>query len=339
MADRILPEICLFPTYCFYQGGLKCRIRGWVYCSKSGSGRRRQFLLGMGRSLVGLMGKSTAENAKTYDERAAPFVVKVVKNHEMIVSVGQANAKPSWHLPKQEHDPLLTTMVKTDHNGLFELLLDLSSLEFKEHVQIGVAAQDYPDSLETIVAPIIPRTGLSVISDVDDTIKDSSVYQGKYMAVMEALTGDLKQVPGMAPVYKQLEEKQLHFHYVSASPFQLIEILKSFMEKFEFPSGSLSLRVSSVEKSPQYKNQVITRLLQDFPEHKFVLVGDCGENDIEIYEKLRTENPGSIDHVFIRYIDALDKNLLLERAKTVSPDFDSFHLFADPKEILTSLDA
>jgi phosphatidate phosphatase APP1 len=36
-----------------------------------------------------------------------------------------------------------------------------------------------------------------------------------------------------------------------------------------------------------YKHETILEIIKKFPERKFVLVGDSGEKDIEIYEKVR----------------------------------------------------
>src|SRR5690606_35234726 len=103
-------------------------------------------------------------------------------------------------------------------------------------------------------------------------------------------------VDGMAHFYKELEKKAGAFvHYVSGSPWQLGPPLAEFLDKGGFPHGTLHLREfrlkdSSVQKffgDPlAYKRETITEIFKDFPERKFVLVGDSGERDPEVYGEI-----------------------------------------------------
>ena len=66
----------------------------------------------------------------------------------------------------------------------------------------------------------------------------------------------------------------------------------------------------------KYKLSVIEPLLKQFPRRKFILIGDSGERDPEIYGELARKYPNQIERIYIhdvtgepaiapRYADAL----------------------------------
>jgi len=67
---------------------------------------------------------------------------------------------------------------------------------------------------------LIDRTGLSVISDIDDTIKISEVADRKALLRNTFLRG-FEAVAGMPKLYRSWAKAGARFHYVSASPWQL----------------------------------------------------------------------------------------------------------------------
>jgi phosphatidate phosphatase APP1 len=120
-------------------------------------------------------------------------------------------------------------------------------------------------------------------------------------------------------------------HYVSSGPFQLYSVVDLFLKKFKFPVGSLVLRDTSKQKSMDYKHQTILKILSDFPGRKFYLVGDSGEKDIEIYEKIRTECPDQILKVFIRDVG---NGQLVENLHKRANSHEEWSLFQDPEDII-----
>lgn len=62
--------------------------------------------------------------------------------------------------------------------------------------------------------------GISVISDIDDTVKISNVLS-KRLLLKHTFYSYFKPVEGMNELYQKWSEQQCQFHYVSASPWQL----------------------------------------------------------------------------------------------------------------------
>ena len=141
---------------------------------------------------------------------------------------------------------------------------------------------------------LIGPRGFSVISDIDDTIKITEVGDRRALLANTFLR-EFREVPGMAALYRRWAKEGVFFHYVSASPWQLYAPLAAFLEAACYPSGSVHLKgfrwadtslldlFSSAEKT---KRQAIEPILALFPHRRFILVGDSGERDPEIYAAL-----------------------------------------------------
>ncbi|KAI8873303.1 hypothetical protein GQ42DRAFT_152863 [Ramicandelaber brevisporus] len=176
----------------------------------------------------------------------------------------------------------------------------------------GHAIPDVYQSLVDIKAAasvvLIPPTGISVITDIDDTIKITGIADGKIIAAQKSMTALQEAVAGMANRYiKWYEEDSAAFHYVSAGHRGLYTaLLADFLRDNGFPPGSVHLQEGSVingamgERSKGYKIQVITRILEDFPQRHFILVGDNGQKDMEVYEEIYRKYPHQVKKILIR---------------------------------------
>ncbi|MDR2173821.1 MAG: App1 family protein [Burkholderiales bacterium] len=163
---------------------------------------------------------------------------------------------------------------------------------------------------------VIPAKGVSVVSDIDDTIKISNVLDKKNL-VRNTFLEPFKAVPGMAEWYQHIAqtEENVFFHYLSASPVQLHPALSGFIEEAQFPSGMLHLRESTSWRTliggkndtVKHKKDVLTHLLTTYPHRQFVLVGDSGEHDPEIYAEIARSHPEQIIAIHIRDVTNEDR--------------------------------
>lgn len=159
-----------------------------------------------------------------------------------------------------------------------------------------------------------PR-GVSVISDIDDTVKKSNISSGAREIFRNTFIrelGDLT-VDGVQDWYTDMHKLGAHFHYCSNSPWQLFPVLSSFFKLGGLPPGSLHLKQYTgmlqgiFEPVAERKKSSLTKLLRDFPERKFLLVGDSGEADLEVYTELAVANPGRVLAIFIRDVTTPDR--------------------------------
>jgi len=159
----------------------------------------------------------------------------------------------------------------------------------------------------------LDETGFSVVSDFDDTIKITEV-QNRHAMLRNTFLREFVPVPGMAEFYQALaRSNHAQFHYVSASPWQLYEPLSDFVNVHGFPRGTFALKefrwknrtFLSLSSSPEkYKPGVIEPLLKRFPQRRFILIGDSGERDPEIYAALARKFPRQIIRIYIRDVSA-----------------------------------
>src|SRR3972149_10512861 len=90
---------------------------------------------------------------------------------------------------------------------------------------------------------LLERKGISVISDIDDTIKVSEVTNpDSKIFLRNTFINEYQAVEDMANLYRQWENAGMQFHYVSANPWQLYDTINKFMESAGFPKGSMRLR-------------------------------------------------------------------------------------------------
>lgn len=171
--------------------------------------------------------------------------------------------------------------------------------------------------------------GLSVVSDIDDTIKDSQVLNRDELLTNTFLR-PFRAVSGMAALYRSAARRGVVFHYVSGSPWQLYKPLGEFVEEHAFPVGSIHLRkfdlsassLAALSSAPEEtKFTAIRPLLKAFPGRRFVLIGDSGERDPEIYGQLAREHRGQIAGIFIRRVDEAnnDPNRFLTAFEGLDP--------------------
>jgi len=160
---------------------------------------------------------------------------------------------------------------------------------------------------------LIPQTGLSIISDIDDTIKDSNVLDKKEL-IKNTFVEPYKTTEGFPEYYKMLHQQGVYFHYISASPWQLYPSIKSFM-KVNYPKGSFSLRnfrlkdssfIKFLQSSAKYKITQIRNIIKRYPKHQFILIGDSGEHDPEVYAEIYQQFPDNIKSIQIRAVNGSD---------------------------------
>ncbi len=215
----------------------------------------------------------------------------------------------------------LEVMTRTDAEGFFELRFELS-----EPLPGGTAWQQV--ELE-LISPRVQRQGtvgatglvlvprdakFGVISDLDDTVVRSSATSFLKMARMVLLENAHTRLPfdGVAEFYSALQngpdvgEKAWNpIFYVSSSPWNLYDVLEDFLDFHGVPAGPMFLKdwsPTSVWSHRRHKLEAIRGLLDTYPELPFVLIGDSGQSDPEIYRDIVREYPGRIEAIYIRDI-------------------------------------
>jgi phosphatidate phosphatase APP1 len=175
-----------------------------------------------------------------------------------------------------------------------------------------------------------PRVAFGVISDIDDTIVHTGAQRALAMTVRTFTGSELTRtaMPGAPELYRALArgdagdagDADNPVFYVSSSPWNLYGFLRSFLEHRGFPLGPLFLRdllgTGEHRTHATGKLTAIEEILGAHPDLRFVLLGDSGQHDPEIYAEAVRRYPGRILAVYIREVrlDPLDGRVETVRA-------------------------
>lgn len=323
--------ILFYPTYGKYKSNstVQVNVHGKIFEREEDSILRSGFVKILKQSIE----INNDEEEKMFKKRVHYFLVDNQRWKSIRIKIGNKEFK----LPT------------TKANGHF---IDNYTLDInKDNIQIENNSIDYQAKLPTDdkrqfngKVYIIPDQGVSLITDIDDTIKLSDVRNKKTL-MRKSFVLPFEAVKGMSNLYSNLHSKGVVFHYVSASPWQLFEPLNEFFSGSGFPNGVYHMKYfratdsdffNLFTKPEKYKFETIEPIFKDFKNRKFILVGDSGEKDPEAYGELARKYPDQVLQIWIRKV--YDENLE-ERFKSAFKNVPSSKLkiFTDPSEIDTSI--
>jgi phosphatidate phosphatase APP1 len=160
-----------------------------------------------------------------------------------------------------------------------------------------------------------------VISDIDDTVMYTGVANKLKMIWRLFLQGARSRVafPGVAAFYRALHEDETGaplnpILYVSRAPWSLYEVLEEFFQRHRIPVGpilflrewGLTLHRPFPRRAREHKLALLRDMLALYADLPFVLIGDSGQRDPEIYARAVHEHPGRVLAVYIRNVNRGD---------------------------------
>jgi Uncharacterized conserved protein (DUF2183) len=198
-----------------------------------------------------------------------------------------------------------------------------------------------PRAIETS-AHLIGPTGLSIISDIDDTVKITHVLDRRRM--WEAtFYKPFAVVDGMSAAYTKLTAAGAPVHYVSSSPWHLAQPLLEFLTANSLPVSSIALKyfrlkdrtsLNILKPGRETKPPEIEAILTRYPGRRFVLIGDSGEDDPEVYAQALRRHPRQIAKIYIRNITSARRDDARFAKAFAGLDAVRWVLFDDPSEIV-----
>jgi phosphatidate phosphatase APP1 len=205
----------------------------------------------------------------------------------------------------------------TNIDGLFTIPIQLSPrpLPPGDH-PFTVALGDKPgvkaDDATGTLHVVDPGPGVALLSDFDDTIVNSNVAN-KPQLLWNTLTRNAAQldpVPDANKAYLAAKDAGVGaFFYLSGSPLQLHDRIHGYLAREQFPAGVILLK--NLGDDPlfaqlEYKIRRIETLLETVPNLRFILIGDTGEKDPEIYAAVRNKHPDRVLAIIIRRAPGAD---------------------------------
>lgn len=162
-----------------------------------------------------------------------------------------------------------------------------------------------------------PDSEFGVISDIDDTILHTGVVSSmKWRVIFNTAFKRPERrsaLDGAPKLYHELHrgsdgKRSNPIFYVSHSPWNLYRYLEHFLTANRFPKGPLLLRSFSSflnrknEKEKPQKQREIINILKTYPELNFILIGDSGEHDADIYIEIAEAFPDRILAIYLRSV-------------------------------------
>lgn len=210
--------------------------------------------------------------------------------------------------------------VETDRDGYFRIHLSPAALPPGDDgwhaVDLTLEAEPPVRAQGQVFVPP-GATGCVVVSDIDDTVMRTGVANKAKMLWRLFVEEAENRVafPGVAALYRALyvgpEGTQANpMLYVSRAPWGLYEMLSEFFTIHGIPVGpilflrewGLSWKHPLPRRAEDHKRALIVHMLSLYRDLPFVLIGDSGQHDPEVYGRIVAEHPGRVKAVYIRNV-------------------------------------
>ena len=339
-------HVVFFPTAADFQtagerggGCWHVPIHGWIYTPAEFS-RLRRAGLWFAKHFVSRTARQDAPAMALFQARAGAFLADNERWQRVTIRLGDMLFKLKRSAPSGHFQCRLE--VPAEH--VYELLTRQSPQATDSGPWLSFRALTRTDDTRIFDGRVLllPPEGISVISDIDDTIKITQVASRRKMLASTFLK-EFASVPQMAALYQRWAKGGAAFHYVSASPWHLHPFLAEFLGGQGFPEGTFHLRDlrllppdlhRTFRPSRHIKLRHARVLLERFPRRRFILVGDSGESDPAIYARLCRDFPRQVQKICIRNVSGdLPSASRWAKIRAQMPR-EKFQLFTHPEEIV-----
>lgn len=199
-----------------------------------------------------------------------------------------------------------------------------------------------------IIVPSV--TSFSFISDIDDTflISHSSNMRKRLFVLLTENAKSRKPFAGAVEHYRLLHgiddasPANNAFFYVSSSEWNLYDYIKDFLQEHKLPDGvcllnqvkTLSKLLSTGQNNHSGKFTRIVKIIEAYPQQKFVLLGDDSQKDIDIYTSIVEHFPQNVYCVYIRRVGTPEKANVVLKQKIIETKGVLFYYFAHSEEAI-----
>ena len=258
-----------------------------------------------------LMGRVLREPASPLPRGQGPWYhLKII--WRLMRAWGIAGAKLSARFGETE------TTIRTDQDGYFRLELHLPEPPPSDRLWHRVVLRlEQPMEIDVDGDVFVPRSDCSfaVISDIDDTVMHTGVANKlSMMWRLFAQEADSRTAfPGMASFLRALHrgrggDDANPMLYVSRAPWSIYGVLDRFFNLHDIPVGpilflrewGMTLQHPLPRRGKGHKIDLIRQMIAHYENLPFILIGDSGQRDPEIYAEIVRCFPNRVRAVYIR---------------------------------------
>jgi phosphatidate phosphatase APP1 len=211
--------------------------------------------------------------------------------------------------------------LETDRDGYFHVHMPLNQappsdrLWHEVDLELHHKGETVRDVGEVFVPPDSAR--FVVISDIDDTVMYTGVANKAKMLYRLFMQEAESRVafPGVGALYRALHygvsgDEKNPMLYVSRAPWSIYEVLDEFFQMHRIPVGpilflrewGMTLQRPLPRRAKAHKRDLIEDMLARYSELPFILIGDSGQHDPEVYAEAVRQHPDRVLAVYIRNV-------------------------------------
>ncbi|MDO4239835.1 App1 family protein [Micrococcus sp.] len=216
----------------------------------------------------------------------------------------------------------LTTTVRADRMGVVDVVLDVE-LEPGWRTATLSVGDDEEVTMDLYITS--PEAKVGLVSDIDDTVVVTSLPRPLLAAWNSFVIDEHARTPtpGMAVLLRRIAEAEpmAPVVYLSTGAWNVAQTLTRFLGRNLYPLGALLLTSWGPTKDrwfrsgQEHKVTQLERLAEQFPDMQWILVGDDGQHDPEIYAEFATRHPEKVKAIVIRQLTPSEALLAGGRAE------------------------
>lgn len=279
------------------------RIEDRIQALRSAMARRR----GLREQIVPFTGYGTTAWARVLcrvvlirERRTPRGKLKKIRGWRSFLGIPVANAVVSVLIDGRGFS------LRADRGGVIDEVIDVSLSPGWHTVSLQTEGSE-PAKAKLMVVSATATTG--VVCDIDDTVMVTALPR-PFLAAWNSFVRDehaRNQVPGMSVLLERLAgTAETPVIYLSTGAWNVAPTLTRFLGRHLFPEGPLLLTDWGpthdrwFRSGPEHKRASLARLASEFPNIQWILIGDDGQHDEEIYAEFATKNPGRVRAIAIR---------------------------------------
>lgn len=196
--------------------------------------------------------------------------------------------------------------VRSDEEGYFTACVPIAD-PTAEKVTVGL-----PDHGFVCDAPIVipnPAADVGIISDIDDTIMQTGAYS-LMRNIWTTFSGSVESrtiFPDTVALIRKRQAEKNPVFFVSSSPWNLHAFLDAVFQRNKVPFGPKFLRDLGISRTQfikdshgSHKGDAIDAIVGANPALKFILIGDTGQHDGQVYLDAIARHGAAIIEVCLR---------------------------------------
>ena len=199
--------------------------------------------------------------------------------------------------------------MRTDRGGYIDVVVEADLEPGWRNIWLSRIGAE---PVETPVRILAPDVRFAMVSDIDDTVMVTALPRPLLAAWNTFVLDEYARspVPGMAVLYERLvtAHPDAPVFYLSTGAWNVAPALTRFLSRNLYPPGPLLLTdwgptTDRWFRSGQaHKRVTLERLAREFPDIRWLLIGDDGQHDQEIYGNFVESHPDNVAAVAIRQL-------------------------------------